>query len=124
MESIVPLAVKGGSGERDGGHLGRIWFLACIVEGLIALRFHLQPRVSGGGRDEFHDDFVTHQRFSPPILGDVAEEPMLDLVPLAGRWGEMTDADFQAEFAAQLCQTPFPEVATSAIAAAAIRRDE
>src|SRR5258708_27311049 len=49
---------------------------------------------------------------------------MLDLVPLAGRWGEMTNADFQAEFAAQLCQTPFPEVATSAIAAAAISRDE
>ena len=108
MECIIPLTVEGVAGEVDGRHLGGIGFFTRLVGGFVALGFHFQSSVRGGSGDQFHDHFVTDQRLASPILRDVAEKPMLDLVPFAGGWGKMTHADFQSEFAAQLRQTPFP----------------
>ena len=87
-------------------------------------RFDFQASLSRGGGDKLDDDFMTDQRLAAPILGDVTEEPMLDLVPLARRRRKMTDADLQAGFLAQLRQAPLPKMAARAVAAAAVGRDE
>jgi hypothetical protein len=36
--------------------------------------------------NQIDNDFVTHQRSTPPGPGDVAEHPMLDFVPSASRF--------------------------------------
>lgn len=45
--------------------------------------------LSGRGRaDQAHDDLVGFERHSLPVARDVAEEPVLDLVPL--EWGQVS----------------------------------
>src|SRR5215204_637734 len=50
---------------------------------------------------------VFHQGRAAPVHGDVGEEPMLDLVPLAGTRREVADRDRQAGAIGQLLQLPF-----------------
>jgi hypothetical protein len=40
--------------------------------------------IRGGIANQFDDDFVVDQRQAAPILRNVAEHPMFDLVPFAG----------------------------------------
>ena len=124
MECIVPFPVEGVPGEVDRRHLGGIGLLAGLISRLVALGLHSKSRVRRGGRDECDHHFVADQGLASPILGDVAEEPMLDLVPFAGGWGKMTHGDFQSELAAQLRQTPFPQMTPRAVAASAVGGNE
>jgi hypothetical protein len=48
--------------------------------------------------DQVDDHFMAHQRSASPVLGDVGEHAVLNLVPLAGAWREMTDGDLQPRF--------------------------
>ena len=43
--------------------------------------------------DEVHDSFVGPQWAATPMDGDVREEPVFNLVPLAGSGREMADVD-------------------------------
>ena len=88
VECVVPLTVEGVPGEVDRRHLGGIGLLAGLIGGLVALGLHFQPRVRRGGSDECDHHFVTDQGLASPVLGDVAEEPMLDLVPFTGGLAE------------------------------------
>lgn len=51
---------------------------------------HLQSGGGAGGGDQVHDRGVTHQWSAAPVLGDEAEQAVLDLVPLVlvpvGKW--------------------------------------
>src|SRR5258708_6544305 len=124
MECIVPFPVEGMPGEVDRSHLGGIGLLAGLIRRLVALGLHFQPRVRRGGGDECDHHFVADQGLASPILGDVAEKPMLDLVPFTGGWGKMTYGDLQSELATQLRQTPFPQMTPSAVAAPAVGGNE
>ena len=58
-----------------------------------------------------------------PVLRDVTEEPMLDLVPLArARW-EVRDVDAQARSLARRCSAVFQPARAIAVAAASIGGD-
>ena len=50
-----------------------------------------ETRFGGGRRDEIDNGLKASERFSAPVLGDVREEPMFNLVPLAGSGREVTD---------------------------------
>ena len=52
-----------------------------------------QPLGGRGSRDELHDRFVVAQRFAAPVRRDEREEPVLDLVPLAGPGREVAGRD-------------------------------
>ena len=52
--------------------------------------------------NELHDGLEGSQRFAAPVLSDVAEEAVLNLVALAGAGREVRDADTQLEFVAEL----------------------
>jgi hypothetical protein len=64
----------------------------CISSSLTLIPFgpgvelapHLQAGLGFGGRDQFDHCQTAGQRRAPPILGDVAEQPVLNLVPLRG----------------------------------------
>ncbi len=49
-----------------------------------------KARLGSGVRDQIHDDLVAGERTPAPVFGNKAEEPMFNLVPLAGAWGEVT----------------------------------
>ena len=69
-------------------HSNSLWVL-----GGIEPTSDLQPAPGCGGRDQFHDHFVTREWLPSPVLGDEREEPVFDLVPLAGPGREVADRD-------------------------------
>ena len=77
-----------------------------------------------GGADQIDDHRETHERLATPGAADGGEEPMLDLVPLAGPGREVTDGDRQARAIGQPLQFPLPQAHARAIAAAGVGRDE
>ena len=62
--------------------LDSLWVIACIK-----LASHRQASLGRGGGNEFDHRFAADRRSSSPGLGNVAEQPMLDLVPLRGPGG-------------------------------------
>src|SRR6266849_4621469 len=64
------------------------WILPFVQLGL-----NLQPGFGHGRSDQFDNDFMADQRAPSPIHADVRKQSMLDLVPFARPWGEMTDRD-------------------------------
>jgi len=46
-----------------------------------------KARLGSGVRDQIHDDLVAGERIPTPAFGNKAEEPMFNLVPLAGALG-------------------------------------
>src|SRR5438093_2713716 len=75
----------------------------------------LQPGLRGGAPDQLDDHLVTDQRLPAPVLGDVAEHAMLDLVPLAGAGREVADGDPQPRLRGHLMQPGFPESGAVAV---------
>ena len=64
------------------------------------------------------------QRAAPPVLRDVAEHPVFDLIPLARPRREVAHRDPQAGLIGQLLQLHLPETATAPVRAAAIGSDQ
>jgi len=73
--------------------------------------------------DQIEDDFVTDQWSTSPILGNVREHPVLDLVPLAGAWREVGYMNWQAQADRQGLQRYLPQAAPAAVASSAIGCD-
>ena len=59
-----------------------------------------------------------------PIAGDVAEEPVLDFVPLAGSRWVVAKFDNHSRFVGQLLQSPPPQSRSRTVAAATVGRDQ
>ncbi len=82
---------------------------------------------SGLGRctcDEIDDDLVRGKRATAPVLGDETEQPVLDLVPLAGAGRKVTDVQGNVQFVGQSLQGFLPQPITAAVAATSVRRDQ
>src|SRR3954451_4830057 len=69
---------------------------------------HDQARARRGTGDQADDRLEAEQRPATPVLRDEAEQPVLDLVPLAGPWWEVADQQRQAEFVGQGLMRPLP----------------
>lgn len=74
--------------------------------------------------DQVDDRFVGAKGPPAPVGRDEGEEPVLDLVPLAGAWREVADVDRDSEFIGKALQLVLPDVRTMPVAAACIGRDE
>ena len=70
------------------GDLDAYWIAVGVEFG-----FNFQARSRGRSSDQIDDHFVADQRFSPLIHADMAEHPMLNLIPLAGPGRKMTHRD-------------------------------
>ena len=64
------------------------------IGALVVLRMHGQTG-GGGAGDALDQGFEAGQRPAPPGATQHTEQPVLDLVPLAGARGEVTDLDGQ-----------------------------
>src|SRR5260370_42155264 len=59
--------------------------------------------------NQAHDGGEVDERRAAPIHRDVRKQPVLDLVPLAGPWREMTHPDGEARAGGELLQFPPPQ---------------
>src|SRR5438876_6394063 len=87
-----------GIGDLDAGGIG------------VGIDFGLNAQAGAGGRvaDELDDDLKADEWSSAPILGDMAEHPVRDLVPFARpRWA-MAHRDSQAGRSGQTLQLDLP----------------
>src|SRR5260370_1073921 len=99
-------------------------FPPLFIGGGIQLGIDLEPCFGRRGADQVDHHLIRLQRLPLPIPGHVAEQPMLDLVPLAGPRWEMTDLDLQPGLIAQPLQLDFPQAAAAAVTAPAVGRDQ
>ena len=90
------------SDDVDGRHLGVGDSDALLVEGLVDLAAHGEAGLCGRRRDQVDDDTIADERLSAPVLADVREEAVLDLVPLAGARRQVVDGDVDVEFVGEL----------------------
>src|SRR5580658_8204543 len=67
---------------------------------------------------------MVHQRFTAPVLRNVTEEPMLDLVPFARSRRQVADAQSQSRPFGQLLQRNLPQPTAAAVAPTAIGCDQ
>lgn len=71
----------------DGSELCVRHFGALRVPLIDQLCGHGQPGVGGGGTDVVQDRVIATQRVAGPVLADLAEQAMIDGVPLGGAAG-------------------------------------
>ena len=74
--------------------------------------------------DQIDNDFVTDQRPPTPVLGNVREHPMLDLVPFAGPGREVAHVHWQPQADRQGLQSDLPQTTPAAVASSTIGRDQ
>ena len=64
------------------------------------------------------------QRNTSPIVSDVTEQSMLNLVPFAGAWRVMTDLNRHAGLVRKSLQFQFPKSIAMAVASPAVCSDQ
>jgi hypothetical protein len=84
MDRVVPVAMKGMALEDDPRQLLIRHVDARRVATAIELGAHAQSRLAVGGSSQARNRREIDERFPPPVPRDVREQPVLDLVPLAG----------------------------------------
>ena len=62
----------------------------------IQLGSNMETRIGRRAADQIDYHFKAEQRTTAPVMGDMAEHPMLDFVPLACSRGKVTNLDAQA----------------------------
>ena len=124
MNTVVPFAVELVWRELDRGQFSIADFDPFGIRPLIQRRLDFQPALGLGRPNELNDHLVTHEWPPAPVLRDVTEHSMFDLVPLARPRGEVTHADLKSQFIRQALQLHLPQSHSAAIATPAIRGDQ
>ena len=84
----------------------------------------VSPVFGGDGADGVDDDVVAGQRAAPPGQADLAEQPVLDLVPLAGAGREVADGDLQPGLLRQDGEPGLPGPVPVAVGTAGVAGDQ
>ena len=122
-ERVVPLTVRAVTGDDAVFQVLHPLIADLDPAGVVALiedGGDLQALVGGGGGDAGHGILPRHQRPGAPGAGDVAEQPVLDLVPLARPGREVAHRDLQPGLFGQDGELVFPEPAPVAVGAAGV----
>lgn len=83
--------------DMQGVDLCRSYFNPGWITSPVQLGADFQTSLGGGVGNQIDDDVMTDQRPAAPVLGDVAEYAMFDLVPFAGSRWEMIDVNGHAQ---------------------------
>jgi hypothetical protein len=70
------------------------------------------------------DGFVVNERSATPVLGDVAEESVFDLVPLGCARRKVRNPDREPGSISETLELDLPQTTAGPVAPAAISRDE
>ena len=69
------------AGDVEAFHRGIADFDALLIAARVERAFDLEPGVGGGCADQLDHGKTIRERSAAPVLRDVAEQPVLDLVP-------------------------------------------
>jgi hypothetical protein len=109
--------------QGEVAHLGLGDHEAGLIASLIELGFDAQPGSRSGVADQLDEGLEGAERTPPPVLRDMAEESMLDLVPFArARW-EMRDVDGDAQVVGEPLQRGLPAARPIPVAATGVGGD-
>src|SRR5579863_9282290 len=123
-DGVVPFAVEvvrldvetGELVVRDGNGL--------LVEMAVEGGLDAEPRLGHGVPDEAEDGFDPLEWSTAPVLRDVAEHPVLDLVPLARARRVVRDGHVEARLVGEALEFQFPQSGAVAVAAAAVSGEQ
>jgi hypothetical protein len=99
-------------------HCGFADLDALLVVARVERAFDFEPGFGRGRPDQLDHGKPIGKRSAAPVLRDVAEQSVLDLVPLRYAWRIVVDADHEASVVGQLLQFALPEPHPRAIRAA------
>src|SRR3954470_13634716 len=74
--------------------------------------------------DQVHHDFQAPQGYPTPILRDMAEHPVLDLVPFTRTRWEVADRNRQTDLIGKSLNSDFPQSSTTAVTPTTIRHHQ
>ena len=124
MDFIVPFAVKVFGFDLTLRQFLVADFPAFLVSAFIDPGMDFQTRFRRRRPNRFDYDLQGLQRHALPVPRDVAEQAVLDLVPLARPRRIMTHLDDQPRLVRPLLEFPLPQPAPRAIAATAVGGDQ
>jgi ribosomal protein S18 acetylase RimI-like enzyme len=107
----------------EGHHLGIDDFDTLFVGGGVERAFDPQAGLGGRGGNQLDHAHAIDEGAPAPGLRDVAEQAMLDLIPLRGARRIMMDMEPEAGLVGELLQLDLQQPDTRSIRAAAIGRD-
>src|SRR5271166_4106466 len=120
---IVPLWVEGVAFDVEACHFLLAHFDPFWVSPRVELAPYRQAGLGRGGGDEFDHRQTAGQGRSPPVLGDVAEQPVLNLVPLRRPRRVMADLQGQSGLVGELLQFDLEQPHARSVGTAAIGGD-
>ena len=124
MDIIVPFAVKRMAYDMTGFQFCVAHFSALLIRAFVEPRMDFQAGFRRRRADRLDHDLQRLQGNALPVPGDVAEQPMLNLVPFARAGRIVTDFDDQPRGIGDPLQLPSPEPGARTVAAAAVRGDQ
>ena len=124
FDFVVPFAMEFVAFDRYVGEFFIGDFDSRLVRVFVKLGANAQTRLGCHAADQVHYDLASQQRAASPVVGDVAEHSMLDLVPLAGAGREVTDLHGKPKFISKLLQLQSPQSNSIAVAATAVGGDQ
>src|SRR5674536_210029 len=110
------------AGDVEGGHFGVADLDAFGVGVFVEFAANGETGFCRRRRDQFDDGGSAGQRTPAPVLRNVTEQAMLDLVPFRRAGRIVANADGQPDLVGELLQFDFPQAHARAVGAAAIRR--
>jgi hypothetical protein len=78
------------------------------IEISIDLAADLKACIGCGGADQLHNHLMADQRLATPVHGDEGEQPVFDLVPLAGAGRQVRHGDLQTDLVGEALEFAFP----------------
>ena len=108
----------------DSLEVGRRYLLPRRVLAAIESCFHAESGLRCRRANQGNDGFPADERTTTPVLCDVGEEPVLDLIPLARSWWKVTDVYFQPAAIGESLELHTPQSGAGGVAAATIGGDE
>src|SRR5262249_7202659 len=121
---VVPLAVKVVPLDNDFLKLSLTDLFRLVLLRLVEPGVHFESGVGGRCANQADDDFESLQGHSLPGTGNMQEQTVFDLVPLAGSRRVVTQFDFQSRFVGKLLEGPAPQPRAGTVTAATIRREQ
>src|SRR6266498_3347763 len=105
---IVPVAMKLVFLEIDRSKLCVRHFDAFLIMPFVEFCVNTKAFSRGSMPNQIDHHCSTKQRSAAPILGDMTEHSVLNLIPLTGTRGEMTDRDAQSALIRQSLEAELP----------------
>src|SRR5215218_10453279 len=97
------------AGDGDAFHLGFADFDTFLIGARVEYAFDLQTRRGRRRADQLDHSKPISKRPATPVLGDVAEQPMFDLVPLRCARRIVMNVDDETRLISELLQLELPQ---------------